>query len=379
MYLVENVSLEFNLMINLSSTNLKKEIMIENKKIIQENTVNWERFLYLCSHHRVVGLVYYNLKKQGLLKFMENHIRHIFEYVTRSISEHNRITLCEVNKINRAFTENGIKAVLIKGVNLAESIYPHIFFRQFGDIDFLIQIEDITKACQVMRKLGYTQGKIDLTNDKVIPYTRKECLNRNLNTHEVAEFVKKNTNMQCPYYMVDINFSIMWQGYKRENSQHIKTTKNMINNAILYKDKNCSFYTLNLYDQIIELCCHLYSEAVYFCWHTNWMRDKSDLNLIKFCDIHEILLNYTIVWNDFITYVKNIELIDPVFYSLFLVNIIFGDIDIPQYIRKYVAKNNLINKFFDKKGNVHYWELNFLSRMEQIDKKCLYIERLNII
>lgn len=38
-----------------------------------------------------------------------------------------------------------------------------------------------------------------------------------------------------------------------------------------------------------------------------------------------------------------------------------------------------INKFFDKKGNVHYWELNFLSRMEQIDKKCLYIERLNII
>ena len=62
-------------------------------------------------------------------------------------------------EIAEALNKEGIQAVALKGIYLAEQLYPKIGLRQFSDIDLLFRIEDAEKALAVFTRLGYTMVK----------------------------------------------------------------------------------------------------------------------------------------------------------------------------------------------------------------------------
>ena len=61
--------------------------------------------------------------------------------------------------MNSLMNKEGIQAVALKGIYLAEQLYPKIGLRQFSDIDLLFRIEDAEKALAVFTRLGYTMVK----------------------------------------------------------------------------------------------------------------------------------------------------------------------------------------------------------------------------
>lgn len=56
-------------------------------------------------------------------------------------------------EIAEALNKEGIQAVALKGIYLAEQLYPKIGLRQFSDIDLLFRIEDAEKALELFTRV----------------------------------------------------------------------------------------------------------------------------------------------------------------------------------------------------------------------------------
>jgi hypothetical protein len=62
----------------------------------------------------------------------------------------------ELIRIVDYFTALGLPVMPYKGPALAELLYGDVALRQSGDIDLLIRPHDFSRACEAVRKLGYT-------------------------------------------------------------------------------------------------------------------------------------------------------------------------------------------------------------------------------
>lgn len=62
-------------------------------------------------------------------------------------------------EIAAALNKAGIQAVALKGIYLAEHLYPKIGLRQFSDIDLLFRHEEVEKALEVFYQLGFSMVK----------------------------------------------------------------------------------------------------------------------------------------------------------------------------------------------------------------------------
>lgn len=68
---------------------------------------------------------------------------------------HNLLFLKSAGEVLSALKEDGIPAIVLKGVALIETIYPHIGMREMSDIDLLIKDKDYPLASRRLKNLGY--------------------------------------------------------------------------------------------------------------------------------------------------------------------------------------------------------------------------------
>lgn len=371
------LSKETKIMLHGSKIKIDKideEIILENISF----DLNWEYFFYQTVHHRVVPLVFNSLKKMKLLNYIENNVRRAMENISKGIYQHNELVYKEISKINQNFYDNGLKVVLLKGGILAPLIYKDIGLRQFGDIDYLMEIKDIPKATEILKDFGYLQGHYDVNENKIKQVTKKERILHRMNTHEIVEFIKLNDNINCNLFMIDINFEIFWKG-KNNLKKFVFDTSDLIKNAELVFLFHAPIYSLRSEEQLIQLCAHLFSEAVYFCWHSNWIRDKSDLNLIKFCDIYELISSEKINWGRLAKIVVQNNIAEPIVYTLLLLKKIY-DIYIPtNFFKSLQCEENITEMYFDKNGEKRVWKCSFEDRMFNLKIKEREIVDNNVL
>lgn len=116
--------------------------------------INWNEFLKLTRHHRVYPLIYLKLKEieQGLIypsilqALHSDYIRNTFQMLHLS---------GEMERVCRAFNENGICSIMLKGPVLAEYLYGDISLRTSKDLDILVSTDDIEKTEEILFRLGY--------------------------------------------------------------------------------------------------------------------------------------------------------------------------------------------------------------------------------
>lgn len=68
----------------------------------------------------------------------------------------------EYQDIYRVFEEKDIPLVPIKGIALLSDIYSESLARPMIDIDVLVREVDISKACDILRELGYKKDLLGL-------------------------------------------------------------------------------------------------------------------------------------------------------------------------------------------------------------------------
>lgn len=114
---------------------------------------DWERFLRLVEHHRVVPHVY-----RRLAPYSQQVPDRDFEALHVSYEQNARKALwftAELVRILEHLEAHGIAAMPYKGPALAQTLYSDVTARQFGDLDILVRPEDVRAAKDALSQLRY--------------------------------------------------------------------------------------------------------------------------------------------------------------------------------------------------------------------------------
>ncbi|WP_068498678.1 nucleotidyltransferase domain-containing protein [Paenibacillus kribbensis] len=135
---------------------LKKEVAPSQRTFadIHLHKLDWARLLRLADHHRVVPLIYLQLKKSNdpaipgpLLESLQ------VQYHRNTL----RMLLlqAEAARLTRLLMDHGIRVFILKGPALAQQLYGDVSLRTSKDIDLLIAPDDMDEAEHWIREAGY--------------------------------------------------------------------------------------------------------------------------------------------------------------------------------------------------------------------------------
>lgn len=341
--------------------------------------VDWDVFFEQAVFHRMVPIVLKTFKKINILKKIHSHIISAMRYKYMGVITRNEIFNREIEMLNRAFIQENIKAVIMKGAILSCQIYKDIGLREFGDVDYIVKKKDLSKVESILKKLGYVQGIYDCGEKKIIPASKKEILFKKMYTHEDFPYCKLNKNGFCPAIYVDINFEMMWKGHNINNNHYLINIEKVLENTMLIEFGSSKIFSLDLEYQLLHLCLHLFSEAVYFIYEIYWAQKIGDLKLFRFCDIYELIQQGNVKWEKFKFLIRDHGLEEPVYYTLSLLNKLYQGAVSQEFLADLGVDEKTIDKFYDYDGKDIYWDLRFFDRMFIPSKKPAELKRRGIL
>jgi hypothetical protein len=150
---------EFNLLLACcaSTSSTGQANRIQN---LLASPINWNRWLSLVDHHRVVPQVY-----RALAELQESLPDETRDALHKRYQDNARKTLWftgELLRIVPQLESSGIETMPCKGPVLAQFLYGEVTQRQFGDLDILVRPCDVPRARTALLALGYKPG-IELT------------------------------------------------------------------------------------------------------------------------------------------------------------------------------------------------------------------------
>jgi len=184
---MKNFSVDIQLIIQCCTFNVDSNKI---KPLIQQ-IKNWEVFIDLAFSHGVFPLVYKELKKYRSL--IPQEIFHIMKIYNINIVKQNMLMSAELIKVMQILEENNIEALAFKGPTLAQMAYGDITLRQYGDLDILVQKDDIYKVYDLLK--GSYSRELECT-----PAQEKTWFKY---AHDLGLTAKNGTHIEFHWSMLD--------------------------------------------------------------------------------------------------------------------------------------------------------------------------------
>jgi len=113
---------------------------------------SWEAVLRLADHHRVMPALYQALHRC-------EHVPGSIQTALQTRFQANSVKAlrfsAELARISDAFRKSGLEVLAHKGPALAQFLYGDVALRQYGDLDLLVQPNDVPGAIARLRQVGY--------------------------------------------------------------------------------------------------------------------------------------------------------------------------------------------------------------------------------
>ena len=175
------------------------------------------------------------------------------------------------------FAQSDIPYAVIKGAVLSQAMYRDPLIRASGDIDLLIRRQDADKIKQLFLENGFVQGRV--TENGIVPFTRRELLFQASLSHQTAPYVKATGNKLCPYVNVDVNMDILWgeSGKKADMEYVLAHTEQGALSGF-------TFQKLTPEMEFLALCLHHYKDL-----NSLYLLSGGSFRLGLFCEIYDYL------------------------------------------------------------------------------------------
>ena len=135
----------------------KNRSLIEQK--LQKQNVDWDKVVQLSTSHYVLPAMYCNLKRVDFLKYLPKELVSYMNHITQLNRERNLQILRQARTLNQLLLAHKITPVFLKGTgNLLEGLYEDIAERMVGDIDIIIERNQISESKLILKKNGYKKG-----------------------------------------------------------------------------------------------------------------------------------------------------------------------------------------------------------------------------
>lgn len=362
---MKQLSYENQLLIHFARNEIDETGHVGIKKII-ENSLNWDYIFIEALRHGIAPLLYYHIKESGY-PVPSGIFKSLEKFYYKTVAS-NTLMFYETVKILKSFDDAGIKAIILKGPALANTIYNNPGLRPFSDIDLLIPRQNLNKATAVLKKSGY------ILPDNSLPieaYTK---------FHFHISAIKRDTNR--------IHVELHWHLSDTLKYTRIETvTEKIWENVQHTKIRNLSALTMMPEDLLLYLCFHLDKHGYMnnFIYSQEYNPDLilnrlSRNRLIWFVDIHEVIKFYgeKINWKNFIEKAKKWDETGCITSCLYFTNWLFKTMPDPYILKtlnpaKTSALESLAYKFIIKRYN-RKGESDYM--MKFIDKNILGMNKM---
>lgn len=132
--------------------------------------IDWFCIARFADRQRILPILYYNLKKTGLVESLPSSVRNFFRVKYMSITGNNMRLAERLVNIIKLFEKNKIPVVPFKGPVLAEAIYGDSTLRYYQDLDILVPRKEAFNAWNLLQEAGYRQNKIQITRNQFKGY-----------------------------------------------------------------------------------------------------------------------------------------------------------------------------------------------------------------
>ena len=242
---------------------------------------DWYELTGFLISHRVAGLFYVRMKGAGmrLAQKIETVLRREYETQARRT----RFMRRYIRELSSVLMKAEAEHIFLKGSVLSNAMGGEGRLSFYGagerasnDMDILVRPDRITAAAEVLKKLGYVQGRYEPKSGSIQPFTRAEILSRRMNRGETAPFLKLTGNVMIPYVEADINFSL-----GATPAEYTGLLSEMLSGRRKYEGK-LELYSAEETAFFVQLLLHQYKES-----RTLFMVNKGkDLDLYKLADIY---------------------------------------------------------------------------------------------
>ena len=249
-YIEQKFSNELKLLIFLS-----REKLSNNSFSGDLNMIDWDEFVSLTIKHRLVSHV---------LQHSEYLAEHFpiptYEKLIDIRLKHSKTSLSyaiHAIRIFQEFKENDVSHIFFKGPLLSLELYNDIGYRNFGDIDVLVEKHDVEKAKNLLEELGFycIYPKIKLTK-------KQKEVNYSISHH-----------YQFKHPVQPIHIELHWS-ITNPKSFFGMESHDIISNSISLKVSNYELPYISKIENIVFLAAH---GSIHQWYRLFWIKDFSKL------------------------------------------------------------------------------------------------------
>jgi len=116
--------------------------------------IDWEYLLQAAGRHMMNSLLYWHLNATCRDAVPQAIMERLHDHFLKS-AKSNLLLTAELLRILELFENNVIPAIPFKGPVLALTLYEDPALREFGDLDILVQKDNVFRALKLLPALGY--------------------------------------------------------------------------------------------------------------------------------------------------------------------------------------------------------------------------------
>jgi hypothetical protein len=132
--------------------------------------VRWDEFLALIRRHQVPSLAYKTLRTERIPREVLRELKGLSASACAAALH----TAAELARLSRAFAQNGIAVMPLKGVMLSIQLFGDPATRHPGDLDLMVKPEDFDRAVDLLVSLGY-RSKLTRPMQELVRAHGYEC------------------------------------------------------------------------------------------------------------------------------------------------------------------------------------------------------------
>jgi hypothetical protein len=180
-----------------------------------EQAPDWTRLVEKAQQEGVSAVLFHNITKHRLEYLIPQESYRDISNQYYSNLKRNLLLIGELRKVLATLQEAGIPCIVLKGIALAEHVYPSIGMRGMSDVDILVKKDDLFRVDDYLSSLGYISR--DSTVAKAIhnpigylaslEYRKdaKSPLNLHVHWHTV------NTSVPATMFVERIDINRLWE------------------------------------------------------------------------------------------------------------------------------------------------------------------------
>jgi len=116
---------------------------------------DWQDLLLAGSQNGVLQLLHHRFRDLKQESTLPEPVRQSLHNAYLNATARNMVMLHHAGSILHELTHHDLDVIPLKGLYLAEAVYPAIGLRTFSDLDLLVRRKDLDTALQAMEDIGY--------------------------------------------------------------------------------------------------------------------------------------------------------------------------------------------------------------------------------